>query len=261
MKVLITGGTAGIGAAAAKAMAKVGHEVIVHGRSAKKCATVVEYIQAQGGSARAEMADFSSLNQVRAMADRLSHQGVDILLNNAGVWMNQEEVTENGFELTWQVNYLVPFLLTQRLLPSLLERSEPRVINISSSGHTAGRIHFDDINLREGYNGMTAYCQSKLAMVLFTQELARRTQGSSLIACSVDPGAVLTDLLANTGFNPPSARPAEEMVERWLPAVLKSGPKDSGGYFAPNGRLAKPSTQDQELALKLWALSENQIAI
>ena len=261
MKVLITGGTAGIGAAAAKAIAKIGHEVIVHGRNAKKCANLVEYIQAQGGAARAEVADFSSLNQVRAMVGRLSNQDVDILLNNAGVWMNHAQETEDGFELTWQVNYLVPFLLTQSLLPNLLKRPEARVINVSSSGHTAGRINFSDINQRENFNGMTAYCQSKLAMVLFTQELARRTQGTSLITCSVDPGAVLTDLLANTGFNPPSARPAEEMVERWLPAVLKSDHKDSGGYFAPNGRLSKPSTQDQELALRLWSLSANQIAI
>lgn len=262
MKVLITGATAGIGAASAKALAKAGHEVIIHGRSEPKCALIVRGIKTQGGSARAEIADFSSLTQVRAMADRLANQRIDVLVNNAGVWMNKAQETEDGFEVTWQINHLAPFLLTQYLLPALLERPDARVINISSSGHRAGRIHFDDINLRNGFKGMTAYCQSKLANVLFTQELARRTQGSSLITYAVDPGAVQTDLLAKTGFNPPGAKPAEEMVGKWLHAVLGTQHRDSsGGYFAPNGRLSTPSTHDQKLAAKLWSLSEDQTAM
>ena len=134
------------------------------------------------------------------MADRLALQKIDVLVNNAGVWMNEAKETEDGFEVTWQVNHLAPFLLTQRLLPALLERADARVINISSSGHRSGRIHFDDVNMRRGFNGLRAYCQSKLANVLFTQELARRTQGSSLITHAVDPGAVQTQLLAKTGI-------------------------------------------------------------
>ena len=114
-----------------------------------------------------ELAEFSSLAQVRTMAERLFSQNIDILLNNAGVWMNEVQYTEDGFESTWQINHLAPFLLTQRLLPALLERPGARVINISSSGHRAGKINFDDINLRKGFNGMSAYCQSKLANVLF----------------------------------------------------------------------------------------------
>ena len=262
MRILITGATAGIGAASAKALAKAGHELIVHGRSEAKCERLVKDIQAQGGSARAELADFSSLAQVRAMADRLANQKIDIVVNNAGVWMNKVQETEDGFELTWQINHLAPFLLTQCLLPALLERPDARVINISSSGHRAGRIHFDDINLRNGFNGMAAYCQSKLANVLFTQELARLTQGSSLITYAVDPGAVQTDLLAKTGFHPPGAKPAEETVGRWLAVVL--GPQNrnsSGGYFGPDGRPSEPSTRDQKLAARLWSLSESQTAM
>ena len=259
--VLVTGATAGIGAASATALAEAGYEVIVHGRSEARCALVVEAIQAQGGTARAELAEFSSLAQVRAMADRLAPQNIDVVVNNAGVWMNEAQETEDGFETTWQVNHLAPFLLTQRLLPALLERADARVINISSSGHRSGRIHFDDVNLRRGFSGLRAYCQSKLANVLFTQELARRTQGSSLITHAVDPGAVRTQLLAKTGFSVPTAKPAEETVGRWLAAVLgPEGRVSSGDYFEPDGRRSEPSTRDTELAARLWSVSERQIA-
>lgn len=259
--VLVTGATAGIGAASAIALAKAGYEVIVHGRSEARCALVVEAIQAQDGTARAELADFSSLAQVRAMADRLAPQNIDVVVNNAGVWMNEARETEDGFETTWQVNHLAPFLITQRLLPALLKRADACVINISSSGHRSGRIHFDDVNLRRGFSGLRAYCQSKLANVLFTQELARRTQGSSLITHAVDPGAVRTQLLAETGFSVPTAKPAEETVGRWLAAVLgPEGRGSSGDYFEPDGRRSEPSTRDTELAARLWSMSERQIA-
>ncbi|MEM7111171.1 MAG: SDR family NAD(P)-dependent oxidoreductase [Chloroflexota bacterium] len=259
---LVTGATAGIGAATAAALAAAGYEVIVHGRNEARCALVVEAIQTQGGTARAELAEFSSLAQVRAMGDRLASQSIDVMVNNAGVWMNEARETKDGFEMTWQVNHLAPFLLTQRLLPALLERPEARVINISSSGHRSGRIHFDDVNLRRGFSGIRAYCQSKLANVLFTQELARRTQGSSLITHAVDPGAVRTQLLATTGFNVPAAKPAEETVGRWLTAVLgPKGQRSSGDYFEPDGRRVEPSTRDAKLAVRLWSLSERQIAM
>ena len=260
-RVLVTGATAGIGAAAATALAGAGYEVIVHGRSEARCASVVETIQAQGGIARAELAEFSSLAQVRALADRLASQNVDVVVNNAGVWMNEAQETEDGFETTWQVNHLAPFLLTQRLLPALLGRADARVINISSSGHRSGRIHFEDVNLRRSFNGMHAYLQSKLANVLFTQELARRTQGTSLITHAVDPGAVQTQLLAETGFNVPTAKSPEEAVEKWLAAVLgPEGRSSSGDYFEPNGRRSEPVTRAPELAARLWSMSERQIA-
>ena len=258
--VLVTGATSGIGAATATLLAEAGYAVIVHGRSEARCTSVVKAIQAQGGTAQAELAEFSSLAQVYALAGRLASQNIDIVINNAGVWMNEAQETEDGFEMTWQVNYLVPFLLTLRLLPTLLQRDNARVINISSSGHYSGRIHFNDVNLRHEFSGIRAYCQSKLANVLFTQELARRTHGTSLITHAIDSGAVTTQLLAQTDFNPPSAKPAEETVGRWLTAVLGSeGKRSSGDYFGPNGRRLEPATRDTKLAARLWSMSESQI--
>ena len=260
--VLITGATSGIGAALASAVAGMGHEIIVHGRSDAKCRSIIKTIEAQGGEARAELADFSSLSQVRNLADRLMSQPIDVIINNAGVWMNEARETEDGFEMTWQVNYLAPFLLTQRLLPALLKRPDARVINISSSGHYSGKIHFNDVNMRGRFSGIRTYCQSKLANVLYTQELARRTQGSTLKTHAVDPGAVLTPLLAKTGFSPPSAKPAEQAVKTWVAAVLgPEGGRSSGDYFKPNGRRAEPATRDAGLAAKLWSLSERQIGM
>ena len=259
-KVLVTGATAGIGAATASTLAQDGYEVIVHGRNEARCATIVDTIQAHGGTARIEIADFSSLAQVHALAERLTSQNIDVIVNNAGVWMNKAQVTKDGFETTWQVNHLAPFLLTQCLLPALLKRPDARIINISSSGHRAGKINFKDINLQQDFTGLRAYCQSKLANVLFTQELARRTHGYSLITHAVDPGAVRTQLLANTGFNVPTAKSADESVKMWLSAVLgPDGRTTSGDYFEPNGKRSNPVTRDAELAGKLWSMSEKQV--
>lgn len=260
MRILITGATAGIGAACAQAIAAAGHAVIVHGRSAARCAPIVDGIKAAGGQARAEVADLGSLAQVRALAGRLAGAGLDGILNNAGVWVNARRETEDGFELTWQVNHLAPFLLVHHLLPGLLERPDARVINVSSSGHRSGRLHLDDVGLRRGFTGLQAYCQSKLANVLFTQELARRTAGSSLVTHAVDPGAVTTKLLAETGFSPRSRTP-EDAVKGWVPLVYgELGRSSSGGYFGPDGQPSRPATRDPESAAQLWALSEKQLA-
>lgn len=128
---MVTVATAGIGAACAKAISAAGHEVLVHGRSAPRCAPVVGAHRGAGGEARAEIADLSSLARVRALARRLAGAEIDAILNNAGVWVNTRSETEDGFELSWQVNHLAPSLLVERLLPRLLERPDARVLNVS----------------------------------------------------------------------------------------------------------------------------------
>lgn len=259
MLVLVTGATNGVGEAVAHALAGSGHDVIVHGRDENKCTRVVQTIGAAGGRAFAEVCDLASLSEVAAMATRLAARNIDVIVNNAGVWLNERVMTRDGFEATWQINHLAPFLLTTTLLPRLLERPDARVINVSSSGHRAGGIHFDDVSLERSFTGMRAYCQSKLANVLFTQELARRTQGTSLVTHALHPGAVKTKLLSATGFNPPAISPQQSAGACVALAVGPDARNSSGLYFA-EGRQTSASTNDAALAARLWTLSEQHVA-
>ena len=161
--VLVTGATDGLGRVVAGDLAERGFDVLVHGRSAERTAAVAEEIRAAG----VHVADFSVLAQVRALASELPH--VDVLVNNAGLISEQRQVTEDGLELTFQVNHLAPFLLTTRLL----ERDPPRrVVHVASAGQE--RPDFGDLMLEHGYDEWRAYRQSKLAQIMFSFESARR---------------------------------------------------------------------------------------
>lgn len=259
MRVLVTGATNGVGEAVAHALAGSGHEVIVHGRDENKCRQVVGAIESAGGRACAEVCELTSLSEVAAMATRLATGVVDVVVNNAGVWLNERVETRDGYEATWQINHLAPFLLTTMLLPRLLERADARVINISSSGHRAGRIDFDDVSLERSFTGMRAYCQSKLANVLFTQELARRTTGTTFVTHALHPGAVQTKLLAATGFNLPAMSPQQSAAAC---VALAVGPeaRDSSGHYFAEGKRTPAATTDAAMAARLWTLSERQVA-
>jgi NAD(P)-dependent dehydrogenase (short-subunit alcohol dehydrogenase family) len=175
--ILVTGATDGLGKAVAIDLARRGAEVIVHGRDAARIARAVEEIgHVSPSPVRSCLADFASLEQVRAMAKQVveSERRLDVLVNNAGIGTrvpgDGRAVSRDGHELRFAVNYLAPFLLTHLLLP-LLEASKPaRIVNVSSAGQQA--IEFDDVMLKHDYSGTRAYCQSKLAQILFTKTLA-----------------------------------------------------------------------------------------
>jgi NAD(P)-dependent dehydrogenase (short-subunit alcohol dehydrogenase family) len=203
--VLVTGATDGIGRETARELARRGARVIVHGRRADKAEAVKEEIEALAGAAMpaALVGDLSSLAGVRAMAGSLlaRGEGVDVLLNNAGVYLNEAEASADGFELTFAVNHLAPFLLTHLLLPRLRESAGPRVVSVSSMAHARGQISVSglgSLGSTEGFEPYAAYALSKLANVLFTVELARRL-GPSVAVNALHPGVVSTKLLTE-GF-------------------------------------------------------------
>ncbi len=263
MNILVTGATAGIGTETARQLAAMGHTIGVHGRSAQSCQNAIEDIAGTVPSAslRAEVCDLSSLANVRAWAARLRDQEpLDIIVHNAGVWTNERQQTVEGLELMWVVNHLAPFLLTTLLLDQLLERPAGRVIGVSSIGHRSGVITFEDPNLAEGFTPVRGYCQSKLANVLFTQELARRTAGTPLVALCGHPGIVNTKMLRQTGFaNQPTDTPAHGARTSVFLATDKAVAERNGRYFG-DCREERPLTSDPELGKRLWELSEAQCA-
>jgi NAD(P)-dependent dehydrogenase (short-subunit alcohol dehydrogenase family) len=193
---IVTGATAGVGQYTALGLARLGFAVIITGRDAARLAAAKAWIEGTQPGARimTEQADFASLRQVRAMARRISanHSTLALLVNNAGLIMTHRETTEDGFEMTWQVNHLAPFLLTNLLLPILKAGAPPRIVNVASDAARSGRIHFDDVNRERHILGL-AYPQSKLANIMFTQALAHRLEGSGVTAAAVHPGFVASN--------------------------------------------------------------------
>jgi NAD(P)-dependent dehydrogenase (short-subunit alcohol dehydrogenase family) len=177
--VMVTGATNGIGFEAAKALAAMGATVVGVGRNPQKCADRAAAITRATGSAKVEflVADLSIQAQVRQLADEFKrkYDRLDVLLNNAGGYFAKREVSIDGIELTWALNHLNYFLLTDQLLDVLKASAPARIVNTSSGAHAMTRgINFEDVEYKAGYSGWTAYGQSKLANIMFTYELARR---------------------------------------------------------------------------------------
>jgi len=196
--ILITGATDGIGLEAAQQLAKLGHGLVLHGRSEAKAAHARDAVLEKSPTAKIHTAhaDLADLAEVVRMANSLNAllPRLDVLLNNAGFYMTERKVSRNGFEMTLAVNHLSHFLLTGLLLLPLLKKSaEPRVVTVSSMVHTSGRIDFDKLDSGRRFDGYHAYCNSKLANALFAAELARRE--AWLTSNFLHPGVVDTKLL------------------------------------------------------------------
>jgi NAD(P)-dependent dehydrogenase (short-subunit alcohol dehydrogenase family) len=200
--VLVTGSTDGIGRETARLLVQQGARVVVHGRSATKVAEVAAELETLAGRPMPGpvVGDLASLAAVRALADELlaRDEPLDVLLNNAGVYMRTRELTVDGLETTMAVNHFAPFLLTHRLLPALRRAAVPRIVNVSSIAHTRGHIDLDDLQLEREFGHYEAYAASKLANVLFTVELAERL-GPAVTVNALHPGVVSTKLLTE-GF-------------------------------------------------------------
>ncbi len=274
--VLVTGATNGIGLATAEALARLGAHVGVVGRDPERTEAVVARLRAAApeGSLDGHVADLADLGQVRRLADEVTaaYPRLDVLLNNAGgIWATRR-VTVDGFEHTFAVNHLAPFLLTNLLLPRLRESTPARVVTVSSAVHALGRIDFDDLGGANGYSGQRAYNQSKLANLLFTAELARRTAGQGITANALHPGVVRSRFAAEDPslvmrFALPLVRPLMRSPERaaTTSVYLASSPEVAdvtGAYFA-DSKQREPAARARDLdaARRLWDLSAEMVGI
>jgi len=255
--ILVTGSTDGIGRQTALELLRLGHRVIVHGRSPAKTAAAAEGLRQESGAESVETwsADLASLAAIRDAAPALlaSHPKLDVLLHNAGIFMNERQLSPDGYELTFAVNHLAPFLLTHLLAPALEAAAPSRVVVVSSMAHVRGTVDFNDLHYTAGFSGHAAYSRSKMCNVLFAAELAERWKGKRITANSLHPGVVTTKLLRE-GFgmdgNDSLAQGAATSVHL---AVAPEVEGVSGKYFSnkresPLGRLAR----DPELRRKLW---------
>lgn len=257
--ILITGSTDGIGLETALELSRQGHEVILHGRSENKVQLTRTTIQRAVPNAvlQTAYADLSDLAAVARMAQGLAIRlpKLDVLLNNAGVYMTSRALSQDGFEMTLAVNHIAHFLLTARLLPLLKNSSDPRVLTVSSIAHLNGQIDFDNMNAERHFDAYSAYAASKLANTLFANELARREPW--LTSNSLHPGVIDTKLL-RTGFSAMG-----DTVESGARTSVYLASSDevhgiTGKYF-DRCEEAQPSrlASDKTLAEKLWRWTEN----
>jgi NAD(P)-dependent dehydrogenase (short-subunit alcohol dehydrogenase family) len=263
--VLITGSTDGIGKESARQLAALGATVLVHGRDVQRCAATRDEIRQATGNPDVDyfVADLSSQQQVRQLAaDVLArYDRLHVLLNNAGVILLQRQVTEEGMEASFAVNHLAPFLLTHLLLDRLQQSAPARIVTVSSTAHSDGRIDFDNLQGERRYNGVTAYKAAKLGNVLFTLELAERLKGSGVTANCLHPGVVTTKLL-DTGWGWTGISVAQGAA---LSVYLASSPQveDMTGQYFEQTTPYRASSQayDVRLRRKFWQVSARLVGM
>lgn len=253
---LVTGSTDGIGRQTALELARRGANVLVHGRSEAKAEKVAAEIRASSGNAAVDwvVGDLSSLREVRVLANTIQSrcERLDVLINNAGTVSHERRLTPDGLELTFAVNYVAPFLLTQLLLDLMRREEETRIIFVSSDAHHAAYIDFDNLQGERNYDCYEAYDMSKLADLLFAYELARRLQGTHIVVNSYHPGVIDTKLLRK-GYGA-----GGDSVESgaWTAVYLATSDDVagiSGKYFVDCRPVSSSRlSHDRDLAKRLW---------
>jgi NAD(P)-dependent dehydrogenase (short-subunit alcohol dehydrogenase family) len=217
---LITGATEGVGKATAIELAKKGFTVVLAARNAVKAETVKAEIAAtSGGEVDILLADLTSLKAVRRLAEtfKARYPRLDVLINNAGVFVPDRKLTEDGFEATYQINYLSGFLLTQLLLDSLERSRQGRVINLSSSVYAVGKFDEGNLQSEKGYSVFGAYSSSKLFVLLSSLELAERLKATAITVNAVHPGVVRTQMMLRA--------PGAFRVVSWLALPIAISPQ------------------------------------
>jgi NAD(P)-dependent dehydrogenase (short-subunit alcohol dehydrogenase family) len=268
--VVVTGGTSGIGQVAAVELARQGARIVLIARDRARVAQALAAINGAGPAVahRAVYADLANIAQTRRVAAEIvaTEPRIDVLINNAGALFNRRQLSPDGLEMTFAVNHVAYFVLTEALMPTLKRSGPARIVNTASAAHRGAKLDFDDLQSERAYSGFQVYGRSKLCNILFTRELARRLQGSGVTANSLHPGFVATRFgdrsggllqavmpIAKLGAISPS-KGAETIV------YLASSPEVasvSGLYFyRDKPETPSPEAQDDNAATRLWAESE-----
>lgn len=275
---VVTGASAGIGFETAKALAIQGHRLLLVGRNPERTVASKDAIIADTGNVHVEsfLSDFSSLDSVRALAEALNKAAprIDTLVNNAGLWHQERRVSKDGFEDTYAVNHLAPFLLTHLLMPSLVHDSHVRIVFVSSRLHEeTGAFDFEDLAVEaKTYVGLDVYARTKLANVLTANEFARRLAKTQpqITSSSVHPGAVQTSIvrdnaLLNVGIKiaGPFLRTAKEGAATSIYAATHPAlERVSGAYYSDSRQIPpSPHARDGRAARRLWDLSLEQVGL
>jgi NAD(P)-dependent dehydrogenase (short-subunit alcohol dehydrogenase family) len=265
---VVTGATSGIGLITAQTLAQQGATVIVVGRNPERGAATVSRIRQETGNSAVELmvADLSAQAQVRQLASEIQRRfpRLDVLINNAGALFIHRQLSQDGIEMTFALNHLAYFLLTNLLLDPL-KASAARIINVSSEAHRGAALDFTDLQGQRSYGGWRAYARSKLANILFTYELARRLEGTSVAANALHPGLVATNFGRNnrgimaTGFRILQLAAISPEAGARTILYLASAPevKDITGKYFIKQKAVRSSqiSYDRAAAERLWQSS------
>jgi NAD(P)-dependent dehydrogenase (short-subunit alcohol dehydrogenase family) len=256
--IFITGATDGIGKLAALQLARQNVHLLIHGRNVDKLAQVVNELKTTSGNRNIQgfTADLSSLDEVRQLAkDVLTTNGkLDVLINNAGVGSADKGYGKDGTELHFTVNYLAPFLLTHLLLPALKSAAPSRIVNVASAGQSP--IDFEDIPREKNFDGSIAYGQSKLALIMFSIDLAEQLKKENITVNSLHPGTYLDTNMVRKLGKKPWGDPATGADAEVFLATSSKLENVTGKYFdVDKESIAHAQAYNEEERKKLWKLS------
>jgi len=269
---MVTGAASGIGAVTARALAQQGATVIIVDNNVGKGIATTQEIQQQTGNSAVEFfqTDLSSQNEIRQLSRQFlaRYQRLDVLVNNAGAMFAERKESVDGIEMTLALNYLGYFLLTNLMLDTLKASAPARIVNVSSRSHARAKIHFEDMQFRSGYTALHAYERSKLAIVLFTFELARRLQGTGVTVNALHPGVVATNF-GNGGkgalsfimrlFRFSFLSPEQGAQTSIYLATSRKVEGVTGKYFVKCKPVpSSPASYDEATANRLWRWSEER---
>ena len=268
---LVTGATSGIGLKTAEGLAAAGARVVVAGRNEKKVAALATRLGAGTGS---HVADLSKQDDVRRLAHEVQerYDRIDVLINNAGAFYQRRQESEDGVEMTFALNHLAPFLLTNLLLDYLKAGGPARIVTVASFAHKGQKLDFDDLEGKRKYGGWKAYSRSKLANILFTYELARRLEGSGVTANCLHPGFVASKFGHNNGG---FVKVVGGLLQRLFAISEEKGALTnlhlatspevegvSGKYFAKSKPAASSAaSHDEDAQARLWEISAEMVGL